>query len=353
MKNIKIFLILFAVAFYAEIGLAQTGRFAYSHLGLPPSAHVSALGGTNISLHDNDINFTLQNPALLTKDMHKALALNITNYVSDVFFGSALGTYALSDKHFVGIGIQFVDYGDFLHTDEFFNTYGNFSARDLALHLMYAHQLSPNITVGGTMKPLYSSYQNYNSFALAFDMGANYFVEESDLSLGLVLKNIGFQFTGFLTDEDGDQVRERLPIELQFGVSKRLANAPFRVSATLTNLQRWNMEYRNDAKQGNSLSNANKHPGEDLSFLDNAVRHVILGVDFIPNDQFYLTAGYNVRRAREMKVTDNRSFAGFSLGGGLKLQKFQLGFAFAQYHSKNNSLSFSIATNLQSWKKKL
>ncbi|MDR1698805.1 MAG: type IX secretion system protein PorQ [Prevotellaceae bacterium] len=353
MKKIKIFLALLIVLLNAETGFAQAGRYAYSHLSLPPSAHVSALGGTNISLHDDDINFTLQNPALLTQKMHKAIALNATNYVADVFFGSVSGAWAFTGEHFVGVGVQFVDYGDFLHTDEYDNAYGNFTARDLAFHLMYAHRISPNITVGATMKPIYSSYQNYNSFALAFDMGANYFVEENDLSLGLVLKNIGFQFTGFYTDDDGDQYRERLPVELQFGVSKRLANAPFRVSATLVNLQRWDMSYRNDAKQGSSLSNSNKQSGEDLSFLDNAIRHIVLGVDFIPNEQFFLTAGYNVRRAREMQVVHNRSFAGFSLGGGLKLHKFQLGFAFAQNHPKNNSLSFSVATNLQSWGKRL
>ena len=353
MKKLKILLALFALIFNAGIGFSQTGRFGFSHLNLPPSAHVAALGGTNVSLHDDDINFSLQNPALLTQKMHKSIALNATNFVADVNFGSVAGAWAFTDAHFVGIGVQFLDYGNFLHTDEFNNHYGTFSARDLAFHLMYAHRISPRITMGGTLKPIYSSYQNFNSFALAADMGANYFVEESQLSLGLVLKNIGFQFTGFTTGGLGDHYRERLPIELQFGVSKKVANAPFRVSATLRNLQRWDMSYRNDANQGNSLSNSGTPKGEDLDFFDNIIRRVILGVDFIPGEQFYLSAGYNFGRATEMQVPQNRSFAGFSLGGGLKLYKFQLGFAYAQYHPQNASLSFSIATNLQNWGKRL
>ena len=353
MKNLKIFLALFATAFYAEIGFAQTGKFAFSQLSLPPSAHVAALGGANISLHDGDLSFALQNPALLSQKMHKNIALNATNYVSDVNFGSVAGAWALSDEHFVGVGIQFVDYGNFLNTDEYGNTYGDFTARDLAFHLMYAHKISPHITVGGTLKPIYSSYQNYNSFALAVDMGANYFVEKSQLSLGLVLKNIGFQFTGFTTGDIGDHYRERLPIELQFGVSKRVANAPFRVSATLRDLQRWDMRYRNDAISGGSLSGNDTPKGENLGFFDNVIRHVVLGVDFIPSEQFFLTAGYNVRRAAEMQLQNKRSFAGFSAGGGLKLYKFQLGFAYAQYHPHIASLSFSIATNLSAWGKRL
>ena len=44
---------------------AQEGASAYSFLEVPSSSHAFALGGTNITVIDDDINLMEQNPALL------------------------------------------------------------------------------------------------------------------------------------------------------------------------------------------------------------------------------------------------------------------------------------------------
>ena len=45
---------------------AQAGRGVYAFLDLPTSSRMAALGGSNVSVFDHDVNFVFQNPALLS-----------------------------------------------------------------------------------------------------------------------------------------------------------------------------------------------------------------------------------------------------------------------------------------------
>ena len=88
---------------------AQAGKSVFSFLGLPSSSRVAALGGTNVSLHEDDLNFTLQNPALITGEMHKQIALNGTNYLADINFGSAAYSYKLNENNYLAGGVQYIN----------------------------------------------------------------------------------------------------------------------------------------------------------------------------------------------------------------------------------------------------
>ena len=77
----KILLTMAAVALSASFGLrAQDGTTAYNFLNISPSSHVYGLGGHNISLIDDDVNLTEQNPALLGPEVEKQVALNYMRF---------------------------------------------------------------------------------------------------------------------------------------------------------------------------------------------------------------------------------------------------------------------------------
>ena len=61
-------------------------------------------------------------------------------------------------------------------------------------------------------------------------------------------------------------------------------------------------------------------------------------------------AGYNLRRANEMKIVhdDDESShgAGLSLGAGLTLDRFKLGVAYGKYHVSSSSLIVNAAYTL-------
>src|SRR5688500_6742779 len=76
--------------FFPSMLTAQVGGSAvYTFLDIPASALIAALGGTFISVKDNDINAALQAPSLINKSMHKSLALSGVSYVDGVKFGDA------------------------------------------------------------------------------------------------------------------------------------------------------------------------------------------------------------------------------------------------------------------------
>jgi hypothetical protein len=345
-------LILFAIS--NLLAYSQAGYGVYQFLDLPVSSRLSALGGSNISLHDNDINFAFGNPATMSAETNNVIGLSMANYLADIKFGSAVFGKTIGKQNYFGIGIQYVDYGSIKYATELNDQIGDvyFTAKDMALNVMYARPVTNKITVGGTFKPIYSAYEHYTSFGVALDAGVNYNDSANLFSAGMVIRNLGTQLKGFYSDEDGQHF-EPLPLNIQLGVSKKLTHAPLRFSFTLNNLQHWDLNYESTnqtlttlSTSSSSSSNTTTSNTSNIKFVDMFFRHTIVAVEFVPSKNFYLTAGYNHRRHQEMAVNGFKSMAGFSFGGGIKLYKFHVGFGTTQYLAGNQAYQFSISTAL-------
>ncbi len=301
---------------------SQAGNGVYQFLDLPVSSRLAALGGTNVSLYDNDINLAFQNPAMLTTETNQVIGLNMANYLADIKFGSAMYARNIDKKNFLAVGI------------------------DMALNIIYARPLTKNITVGATLKPIYSAFERYTSFGIALDAGISYNNPKQLFSAGFVVKNVGTQLKGYYSDENG-QHYEPLPLNIQLGVTKKLAHAPLRFSLNLHNLQRWDLNYSTLNLSGiNNSSTKNSN----ISFIDMAFRHAVIGLEFVPGKNFYLATSYNHRRHQELIMNGFKSLSGFSFGGGVKLYKFQVGFGMSQFQVGNYSYQFSISTSLNEFR---
>lgn len=335
-------LVLFFLFIFNLISLfPQTGRGVYRFLDLPVSSRMAAIGGMNVSLRDNDVNFAFMNPALLTGETHGVIGLNMANYLADIKFGSAVYGHNFGENNFTSFGVQYVDLGKFEGYDELGNFTEDFTAKDIALYMSYARRLDDYFTVGATFKPIFSSYESYTSFGIAFDAGINY---SRDLfSAGLVFRNMGAQFKAYYPDEQG-QHREPLPFDIQLGVSKKFAHAPIRISGTLNNLNRWNVAGYQTDKTTTNLDGTTEE--KKVKPVDMAFRHLVLGVELVPSDNFYIALGYNHRRNQEMTMEGFKSLAGFSAGAGLKLYKFHVGFGLTQFQVGNFAYQFSFSTDL-------
>ena len=76
---------------------------------------------------------------------------------------------------------------------------------------------------GGIAAKFITSYiGDYNSIAVGVDLGINYYDPETEWSVSMCGKESGW------TAEAYDNEYEKMPIDLQLGVTKRFANAPFR-----------------------------------------------------------------------------------------------------------------------------
>ncbi|MDR1653502.1 MAG: type IX secretion system protein PorQ [Prevotellaceae bacterium] len=334
-NNYKILLLL--GVFVPVLCFSQTGNGIYRFLDLASSARTTSLGGANVSLLDNDITMLFQNPALLTAKTHNMLSLNYAHFPA-FMYGTASYGYNINSRNFLGAGVQYDDYGTIPLTNIFNQNEGSFQVKDIALYLSYARVLSERITIGASLKPVFLVAEQRTGFGLGVDVGISYANPGNDFSAGAVFKNIGAQLKGFYSDETG-QYTEYLPFNIEAGLSWKLKHAPLRFSFTVHNLQKWDLSYRIDSKQVDGV--------KKINFFDMAFRHAIIGVEFVPSNNFYVALGYNHRRAAELGADAFKSLAGFSVGAGVKISKFHAAFGMSQYQAGLSTYHFTIATSLE------
>ena len=323
------------------------GESTYSFLGLTNSARVSALGGEVVSLNDDDINLIFHNPALLTSHMHNHLNLNYVNYFAGVNYGYASYGRRVEGIGNVAAGMHYVDYGTFDRTDELGNSMGSFRASEYALNLFYSKSLIDTfLTAGINLKPIFSSFEQYNSLGIALDVGILYANPNTLTTLGLVMKNMGTQIISYTGR------REKLPFEIQAGITQGLAHAPFRFSVTYQHLERWDLTYEIEESEDHySLGHEVTKSNFDL-IGDKLMRHLVFGVEFLLGENFHFDVGYNYKRRQEMKANVRPGMVGFSWGFGFKVNKFHFAFGRASYHLAGGTNHFSLTTNLSEFYRK-
>jgi hypothetical protein len=311
---------------------SQTGGDnIYEFLNLTHSGLVSSLGGTNVSLQGNDLNLAYHNPALLNPGMDKSLALNYVNYFAGINYGLAMYSRSFQGTGNFAAGLTYLNYGSFTETDASGIITGNFSAAEYALSLIYSRQIDSLISVGVNFKPVLSQLEKYNSIGFAFDIGAGWHNMSNLFSAGLVIKNIGYQITAY-----AGETHEKLPFEIQAGLSQRLAHAPFRFSLTLRHLEKFDLTYQYEKASATGEAPASS------GFIENSLRHAILGVELIPHKNFYISAGYNYQRRRELEIASKTSTVGFSWGFGINTSFLNIEFGRATYHLAGSSTNISF-----------
>lgn len=311
---------------------AQTGRSAYNFLEIPTSAHAFALGGTNITLIDSDISLTDQNPALLGPEIDRTLGVSYMLYMQTSNFASArFGSYA-GDHGAWAAGIRYLNYGSMTQTDPDGTTGGTFTPQDIVFEGTYSHDITDRLRGGINMKMIYSSYEKYTAFAMAADVGINYYDEEKDMSLSLVFKNMGGQIKRF------DKAYDRLPFDIQLGWQQALGTSPFQLAITATNLVRWKLPYYSHKKDSEEIE-------LKQNFGSNLFRHLIFGLQY-QTEKFYLGLAYNYKTRTDMASFQRNFLSGFSLGLGLKASAFSFGVAYAMPHKSASNLMLNLSMNI-------
>ncbi|MBI5915462.1 MAG: type IX secretion system protein PorQ [Bacteroidetes bacterium] len=327
------------------------GDNVFEFLSLSPSARISALGNHLITVQDDDVNLALLNPAALNPLMHNQLAFSHNFMVSDigggyVGYGHHIDKWATT---FHG-GIQYLDYGKFDATDETGAVIGDFKANDYAFTVGAGRQLYERVSIGANLKFITSQLESYNANGLATDIAAMFHDTASQINVTLVVRNLGMQFR---TYTDGD--REPLPFEMQAGISKKLKHLPFRFSIVYRYLDRWNIVYDDPNSNENTFFFGEEPSIGNNSFTDNLARHFVFSGEFLfgQKENFRLRFGYNHLQRKELTVRSLRSFSGFSLGAGFKINRFRVEFGRSFVHLGAGQSHFSISTNFKEFKKKL
>lgn len=313
-KALFVFLMMLGISSLHAQNESQT---EYNFLRLPVSAHAAALGGDNITVIENDEALIFHNPALLTSVNDKTINLNYMNYMSGANMASASFNRIVKERASWAVSAQYVNYGKMKEVDENNVQTGEFSAKDLSFAGYFSYMLTNRLTGGISARLITSYLGSYNSIGFGVDLGLNYYDSDHEWSLALVLKNLGGQLKAYHDNF------ERMPFDIQMGVTKRFTGTPFRLHATLVDL--------------NHL---------DYKFLN----HIVVGADVLLTESIWIGGGYNFRRADEMKITTTNGSsshgAGLSFGAGLNLERFKLNLAYGKYHVSSSSLVLNVAYEL-------
>lgn len=338
MKQKYYFTILFCLTFIA--GKAQIGgESTYQFLELTNSARIAALGGSQVAILDSsDLNLPYHNPAALHKNMENKVLVNYVNYLSDINYG-----YASYAKSFGGIGnfalgMHYINYGDFREASEQGELTGStFKAAEYALNIIYSNNYK-RLNYGVNLKPILSSFESYQSVGLAADFGVSFASRGKLTNVALVARNVGAQLTTYY--DEGE--REKIPLNIQAGISSRLKHAPIVFSLNVQHLNNWELaklEPKENEEQPNFWE-------QDENFGKQFMRHLVFGVELLPSENFILRAGYNYQRRQELKFDDRASTVGFSAGFGLKIKRFRLDYGISRFHLAGSSNLFSFSFNL-------
>ena len=237
--------------------------------------------------------------------------------MSGVNTASASYCAIIGDSLSIGASAQYMGYGKMKEMDANNIQTGEFSANDISLGVYLSYNLTSRLVGGISAKWITSYIGHYNSIAMCVDLGANYYSPDHGLSLSLVARNLGGQLKAY------DEEYEKLPFEMQAGISKQLAGAPIRLSLTVLDLTHW--DYK-------------------------PINHLAVGAEVFLSDQIWVGGGLNFRRANDLKIKsgeENSSHgAGLSLGAGVNLERFKINLSYGKYHVSSSSIIANLSFNI-------
>ena len=334
--------------FVAVAASAQVtgGRFAMEFLRMPNSPHISALGGMNVANPEPDIAFALQNPSLMRPGLHNQLGLSYNSYYAGInIMNLNYGYYVPKLNTSFAFGVQYLNYGTFEQTDNIGNQYGTFKASDYAITLGASKQYKERWRYGAAVKWAHSSLFDKRASALLADIGVTYNDTANLLTIGAVAKNIGFMVQKYNPSNSS----EPLPFDLQLGISKRFKHLPLRLMATVHHLYEWDIRYNNpaDIETTSLFGTADSTAASKSYFADKLFRHFLFAAEITLAKRLAIIVGYNHLRRGELSIKDKPALAGFSFGGTLYLNKFQVHYARSYYHIAGpyNELGLNFAMN--------
>lgn len=342
MKKALAVILLFASLSVVRAQVA--GLSTLSILDMPSSARTAGVGFDFMSVCDDDLMLSLNNPSLINDRLSNQFAVGFVNMFAGSNFGSVAYSYNFEHLGAFTFGLQFGSYGLFEGYDEFEQATWDFVAADYIFSIGWGRSVNEHFTIGANFKPILSQYESYTAFAFAFDLASTFMSTSRLFSATAMARNVGAQIFTF------DGTAEKLPFELAVAGSYKLADAPFRLLFSLNELQRWNLRY-DDPLNPSAVTDA--FTGETTEKLngfgrvcDNLGRHVNVGLEADIKSIVFLRLGYSYRQMVEMRAADALNMSGFSFGVGVRVKGFELCYARNNYHLAQAPNFISITTHL-------
>lgn len=300
------------------------GNAVFSFLRQPVGARAWALGGNNISSLSQDVSLAFQQPALLRTVHNGQISSSFQSFPAGIRNYSLVAATQIPGRSLMsGIGLNYFDYGTITQTDAAGNVLGTLKPVDFVLQGMISNTYREKFNWGVTLKFIHSNFGLYRSSGIAMDVGIAYIDSAAGWQASVLVKNMGTQLSAY-----AGAVKEELPFDLQAGISKRLANAPFQFSITAGRLQTFNTVYNDTSFR--AAEGEIDYLG--VGFLEKLVNRLTVGLQIYPHEKLELMAGYHFQRRRDLNAFNQiNGLNGFTFGTALKLKKMHFIYATGFY----------------------
>lgn len=282
-----------------------------------------ALGGALIS-ETGWTQGTILNPASAA-DGGYVVSASYASHMVDMWSGQFTGSFPIMDEYTIGGYLKTFNYGDFDRTvldNE--SVSGSFNASENILTLFAAGRLGERLSWGGAVKFIWGAIDKDKASGMAADLGLTYNPDWQRVRLGLVLRNMGTQFSSYGSDT------YPLPTELAFGASRKLQHLPMTVNAVLILSREGEGDIKAEFLPGN--------PG--LSF--GVSGEMELAADFL-DEPLYLRFGYRSSGSGLKVGYQNDMIAGTSYGIGIPIKSYRFDYTFVMMGALGNVHRFGIS----------
>lgn len=292
--------------------LQAADNSTFSFLRSDVGARAAALGGSFVTMTD-DPNSIFYNPAGLGTLTGTKVSFGFFKHLMDINSGYASYGKNIPNLGFVGLGVVYINYGEFKQTGDEGQDLGTFSAGEFAFAAGYGGELNPGLNYGANAKFIYSSIAGYHSSGMALDFGLQYSAVPNRLIVGASLLNLGTQLDPYIT------TREDLPLDLRVGMSVYPEHLPACIMLSFNKL--------NESQE---------------NFSDH-VKAFSVGIEFTASPNVSLRFGYNNENRQDFMIGQSAGFAGLSVGIGITNDMYRIDYALSSYGSIGELHRISLA----------
>ena len=309
------------------------GESSFRSSQLSFQSPIMGLGGYAGSYKETQSATYLSNPSLLDSNALGKLSLGYCRYIGKTNATELGYAFGRREKLIWAMGFMYLGYGKGDAYDVNGVNTGTWSAADFSLKGMANYQVDSTLCIGGSLQQAIVQMTQGSVKATLMDFGMYYKKPNSTWSTSLLFKGMGKVY-----GQD-----QKSPFDIQFGVSKKPKNAPFRLLLTLYGLNQWDVLTAEERKLDQTVDPITGEVSTERRWIwgDNAMRHLHTAMEW-QFGQLRLYTGFNYERRQTLQVESAPGMVGMSMGLGFTTKRWEFNYAWSNFNPSNLVHSFGL-----------